>query len=412
MNTKKYKIFISSVQNEFENERKLLVDFILSDILLSSFFSAYIFERNAADTNKPESVYISELQKADIYIGLIGKEYGYEDSEGISPTEREYDAAKNKCIPRWIYILKSVAKRHPKEEKLLKKLSEDVSWKFFENIESLKKEVYYTCFEFLKQKGKIENSDFDSGLHPYATLADINEKHIQNFISLARKKRNFPQSINTPLDVLKRLFLIRDKKIVNSALLMFAEKPQEFFPVAIVKCAHFHGVTVMKPIPDFKQFDGSILEMAEQTINFILDKIAHSTGSRQDQILVDTEYEIPREIIAEAVINALAHRDYSSNGSVQVSVFKDRIEIENPGHLPDEISLDDLKIPHASYAQNPLLAKCLFNVGAIEGYGTGTLEMTNIARSKGLPEPIFTSATNVQSNNSATCSNTERGFVL
>ncbi len=392
MGNRKYKVFISSVQSEFEQERKTLVDYFLSDVLLSPFFEPFIFENTPANTDNPETVYISEIKKADIYIGLLGTQYGFEGSDGISPTEKEYDAAAKKGIPRWIYILNTTSKRHPKEDRLIQKVSNDVSWKFFTSTESLKKEVVYTCFEYLKQNGKIANNDFDNSLHPYAAINDINPRLIKEFIKLARSKRNFAEKQNAPAgDVLKRLNLIRGHEIVNSALLLFSDNPQSFFPSATVKCAYFYGNVVKKPIPDYKEFGGTILEMAEQAVGFVLSKISLETGTREKDILVDTEYEIPREVIAEAVINALVHRDYNSKASVQVSVFYSRIEIENPGHLPDEINLGDLKRPHASYPHNPLLANCLFLAGAIERYGTGTLEMVERLTSKGLPEPTFSS---------------------
>lgn len=392
MDKTKYKVFISSVQNEFDHERKMLVDYFQTDILLAPFFESFIFENNPADTKNPETIYLNKIKQADIYIGIIGTQYGFEDASGISPTEKEYDAAKAKGIPRWIYILNTNKSRHPREELFIQKLSKDVSWKFFTNTDNLKKEIIHTCFEFLKQKGRIENDDFDNALHPYCTIQDIDPALIKNFIEIAREKRNFAEKTTTPPeDVLKRLNLTRNHKIVNSALLLFSANPQQFFPAATIKCAHFHGTTIQKPIPDYKEFGGTIFQMAEQAVDFILSKISLSTGSRDNKILIDTEYEIPRAAIAEAVINALAHRDYRSKGSIQVSVFKDRIEIENPGHLPDEISLEDLKHPHASYPFNPLLANCLFLAGAIERYGTGTLEMIEKITSKGLPQPVFSS---------------------
>ncbi len=392
MGNKRYKVFISSVQSEFEQERTALVEFFQSDVLLKSFFEPFVFERHPADSVRPEIVFVSEVEKSDIYIVLLGINYGHEGDNGISATEKEYDTAKRKGIVRWVYILNTTAERHPKENKLIQKVSDDVSWKFFTTVDELKKEVFHTCFEFLKLKGKIENSDFDNSLHPYAVTGDINKQLLNDFILLARQKRNFAEKPDAPVEnVLKRLNLLRDNKIVNSALLCFSDNPQQYFPTATVKCTYFHGYVVQKPIPDYKEYGGTIFEMAEHAVDFILSKISLSTGTRDRGNLVATEYEIPRAVVAEAVINALAHRDYQSKGSVQVSVFKNRIEIENPGHLPEEISLEDLKLPHASYPANPLLANCLFLAGAIERYGTGTLEIIAQTVSKGLPEPTFSS---------------------
>jgi hypothetical protein len=131
--------------------------------------------------------------------------------------------------------------------------------------------------------------------------------------------------------------------------------------------------------------------MADRAADFILSKINVSTGTRDHSSLVETQYEIPRAAIAEAVINALAHRDYYSKGSVQIAVFTDRIEIENPGRLPDEITVEDLKKVHSSYPHNSLLANCLFLIGAIERFGTGTTEMVDKIADRGLAEPVFVS---------------------
>ncbi len=97
---KKFKIFISSVQNEFAEERKELSRYLRNDPLLGTFFEPFIFEQVPATTDSPGKVYISEVESSEVYIGLFGKSYGYEDDEGISPTEREYDHAKKENLPR------------------------------------------------------------------------------------------------------------------------------------------------------------------------------------------------------------------------------------------------------------------------------------------------------------------------
>ncbi len=354
MKGKKYNLFISSVQAEFEKERSVIEEYLSSDDLLKLFFTPFLFERISATGNSPEKVFLEEVEHSDIYIGLLGRTYGFEDDSGISPTEKEYNAAREKGLPRWIYILKTSEKRDKKENLFINKVSGDVSWKLFSNTEELKKEVYRSCIQFLKQKGKIENNDFDNSLHPYASRKDIDSSLLTEFIGIAREKRNFPEKVNaSKIDVLKRLNLIRGNKIVNSALLVFSQNPQRFFPSATVKCAHFHGAVIQKPIPDYKEFSGNIFEMADQAVDFVLSKISLSTGTRHKSNLVETEYEVPRAAIAEAVINALVHRDYYSKGSVQISVFSNRIEIENPGRLPDEITIADLKRAHASYRITP-----------------------------------------------------------
>ena len=177
--------------------------------------------------------------------------------------------------------------------------------------------------------------DFDGTLHPAATLDNIDDQNLTAFVRLAQAKRQFPLQDTAPKhEILAHLKLYRDQKLTNSALLAFASDPQAFFPTATVKCAHFHGTVVEKPIPDYKEYTGTVFQMADDAVDFVLSKISLSTGDRSESNLIQTIYEIPRAVIAEAIINAIAHKDYNSKGSVQVSIFKDRLEIANPGHLP------------------------------------------------------------------------------
>ena len=67
-------------------------------------------------------------------------------------------------------------------------------------------------------------------------------------------------------------------------------------------------------------------------------------------------YELPRAAVAEAIVNAVAHRDYASNASVRVMLFSDRLEIWNPGELPVGLTPEQLRQPHASIPRNPLIA--------------------------------------------------------
>ena len=88
---KRIKIFISSVQSEFFEERTMLYDYIRTDVLLGKFFEPFIFEEVPANEYSTSHIYLKEVELCDIYIGLYGNLYGYEDEEGVSPTEREYE---------------------------------------------------------------------------------------------------------------------------------------------------------------------------------------------------------------------------------------------------------------------------------------------------------------------------------
>ena len=122
----------------------------------------------------------------------------------------------------------------------------------------------------------------------------------------------------------------------------------------------------------------------------MLSKIALSVGTRAESVQAPVNYEIPKEVVTEAIVNAVAHRDYTSNASVQVMLFRDRIEVLNPGRLPPPLTLEQLRVAHASIPSNPLLAEPLYLAQYIERMGTGTLDMIRRCSDAGLPEPEFT----------------------
>ena len=129
--------------------------------------------------------------------------------------------------------------------------------------------------------------------------------------------------------------------------------------------------------------------MVDQSVDFILSKLDYGIGTRAENTSIPGKYEIPKEIVTEAIVNAIAHRDYTSNGSVQVMLFKDRLEIWNPGTLPMGWTTQKLKTIHTSVPANPLLAEPMYLKGYIERLGTGTTDIVRIARENGLKDPKF-----------------------
>jgi predicted HTH transcriptional regulator len=127
----------------------------------------------------------------------------------------------------------------------------------------------------------------------------------------------------------------------------------------------------------------------DQAVDFVLSKINQAVGTRAHGVQAPVAYEMPPEVVREAIVNAVAHRDYTSNGSVQVMLFADRLEVWNPGTLPPSLTLAQLRQPHGSVPGNPLLAEPLYLTKYIERMGTGTGDMIERCRQAGLPEPEF-----------------------
>jgi len=100
-------------------------------------------------------------------------------------------------------------------------------------------------------------------------------------------------------------------------------------------------------------------------------------------------WEYPPEALREAIVNAVCHRDYSSTGNVQIGIYDDRIEIWNPGKLPEPLTPAMLKGEHQSIPNNPLIANALFLIRYIEQWGKGTNKIIEWCKDHGLEDPDF-----------------------
>jgi predicted HTH transcriptional regulator len=387
----RFKVFISSVLSEFAEERQKLVEFLSADALLGKFFDVFTFENSPAVNHNPQKVYIDEIKQCDIYLGLFGKEYGFEDEKGISPTEREFDCAVEKHKIKLVFITNhNNEERNQKEQNLIKKAEHFVVRKKFSNDLELKTSVYNSLVRFLEEKEYIRTLPFDATFNRYATIDDLDEEKIRKFVYVAHRKRKFPFTSDTDIEtVLTHLNLIENERVTNSAILLFGKNPQKFFITSEVRCAHFHGYDVVKPIPNYQVYKGDVFQLITQSVNFVLSNIDVETGARDKSVQVDITYELPVRAVTEAIVNAIAHRDYTSNASVQVMLFKDRLEVWNPGHLPFGMTIAKLKQRHNSIPVNPLIAEPLYLFGTIERMGTGTLDIINKCKDAGLKEPEF-----------------------
>jgi len=387
------KIFISSVQREFEDERRLLCNYIRQDAMLSKFFEPFLFEELPAIDLSAQQAYLSEVNNCDIYLAILGQSYGSVPENEISPTEKEFDEATDKHKYRICFIktLPDNVERDHRETTFIKKVEQVVVRKSFENYEELQSAIYASLVRYLEEKELLRLLPFDASHHPHATLDDIDPEKITTFIRKAKIKRNSKLSENmSPEQLLTHLDLLDSQgRVTNASILLFGKKPQRFFISSEVKCIQFYGNEMVKPVPVYQVYRGDLFELIEQAISFVMSRIDIWVGSRDSGSTVDTKYELPVQAVTEAIVNAIAHRDYTSNGSVQVMLFRNRLEIWNPGILPQGMSIEKLYLPHNSIPHNPLIANPLYLSGDIERVGTGISDMIEKCVEMGLKKPEF-----------------------
>ncbi|PIU67983.1 MAG: hypothetical protein COS84_02460, partial [Armatimonadetes bacterium CG07_land_8_20_14_0_80_40_9] len=210
------------------------------------------------------------------------------------------------------------------------------------------------------------------------------------FIKKANIERGLDINPNLPMkEALMRLKFIKDGKLTNSAILLFCNNPQDFFIQSEVKCVRFKGTGVTGVMIDMKNIGGNLIDQIIETEKFIFSNISLRAWIEEGKIERQEKWEYPPKAIREALVNAIAHRDYRSSSKVQVRIFDDRIEFWNPGRLPDGWTVETLKRKHESKPFNPLIASAFFWIKYIEEVGTGTNKIIDWCKEWELPEPDF-----------------------
>ena len=388
----RYSLFISSVHKELAAERRAVKDFITRDPLLSRFISdVFLFEDIPATDRKPDDIYLGEVEQTDIYLAILGNEYGWKNKNGKSPTELEFEHATKTHRERLIFVKGDDDKaREPEMANLVARVGRQVTRRRFSDTPGLIREVYASLVECLENRGALRSTPFDDSVCDGATLRDIDKTQVTAFVETAEAAGRLKlKGSHATKAVLQNFNLLRDGLPTNAAILIFGKNPRRFFNNAQVHCFHFHGTEKRKPIASQQPYEGRLLEVIDEAVEFVLGKIDRRVGTRAASTQAPVTFEIPRPVIVEAVVNAVTHRNYRHNGFVQVIVFADRVEVWNPGELPLGLTPDLLREPHGPIPRNPLIAEPLFRVKYVEKAGTGTTDMIADCREAGLPEPDF-----------------------
>ena len=182
---------------------------------------------------RTDELYIDELRKCDIYIGLIGNEYGYEDVEGVSPTEREFDEATRLKLTRLMFVLgKNNDGRATKEAAFLRKVSDNLIRARCEDESELLPEIYASLDGLIFEQGGYRIGPFDASLCEGATLMDIDDNKVAWFVDRARHLRNADIEEGMSVEsVLRHLKLYSPEVtggLTNTAILLFGRDPQRF----------------------------------------------------------------------------------------------------------------------------------------------------------------------------------------
>jgi hypothetical protein len=242
-------IFISSVQKELVAERRALKEYVHGDPLLRRFFEVFLFEDIPAGNRKPSDIYLAEVERCDIYIAILGNQYGWANADGKSATELEFDHATKTHRERLVFVKGDDDKaREPAMARFVAKAGRQVTRRRFADEPGLIREVYASLVESLENR-----------------------------------------------------------------VLLSGKEPRHFLHNAQVHCFHFLGVEKRKPIASQQPYEGRLFEVIDEAVEFVLGKLNRPVGTRARSAQAAGDFEMPRSVLAEAIVNAVAHRNYRHN---------------------------------------------------------------------------------------------------
>lgn len=236
----------------------------------------------------------------------------------------------------------------------------------------------------LQKKGKR----WDGVPVPNVSTNDLKQETFDFFRKRAfRSQRIDEESLDdSNVHLIENLQLKEGKFLKRASILLFHPKPEKYITGAYIKIGFFESDSDLR-FQD--EIHGNLFEQIEKTTELLFTKYIKALISYEGLNRVET-YEYPKEGIREALLNAVAHKDYSGGVPIQISVYTNKLMIWNEGQLPENWTIKNLLEKHASRPYNPDIANTLFRSGYIESWGRGTIKIINECKKARIPEPVFT----------------------
>ena len=217
-------------------------------------------------------------------------------------------------------------------------------------------------------------------------LSDINENRLRGAIRLGIERgRMIETSLTENTEtILEKLHLLTEGVPNNAAAALFSNNINEY-PQFKLRMARFVGNNKNEFIDNVRT-EGNIFDLLDAGMSFFFKHLSQNGKivgfERKEQL------EIPAEALREALINAICHRQYEKyNLTIGISIYDDRVEIENPGEFPQQLTLKTIREPHLSYPYNPIIAEVLFKTTFLENWGSGIGRIIERCKECNLPEP-------------------------
>jgi ATP-dependent DNA helicase RecG len=255
----------------------------------------------------------------------------------------------------------------------------DTEMGVYYRVGSTNREADREMIEELKRS--VTNKYFDE-----RPMINLNPEAIDFRVASAffRSRKTLTQK---DMETLELIVDSHGKKVPSvGGIILFSPQREIFFPDCWVQAGRFAGTTKSDIIDSLEIHDYPI-NIIERVIDFIKKHSMFSFNMKGLQRIEN--WSIPLQAVREAIINAFAHCDYSQKGSpIRVSIFDDRLEIENPGLLPFGLTIDDI-MEGVSKIRNKVIVRVMHELGYIEKWGIGVARMIKSCNDAGLPPPEF-----------------------
>jgi ATP-dependent DNA helicase RecG len=217
------------------------------------------------------------------------------------------------------------------------------------------------------------------------TLEDLDWEAVASYV----EKLEMLSDVPPETVLLRRGCLVTQKEDVVptfAGLLLFGRDPQRWVRGAEIEMARFGGREMGDAFVR-QTIGGTLPHQLGQAEAFLIDNM-HSIVRIGPNLTRDEQPQFPLEAAREALVNAVAHRDYGISGDqIRVFMFADRLEVTSPGHLPGPVTVDN--IADERFSRNEVIVQVLADMGFIERLGYGIDRMIRLMREHDLAPPRF-----------------------
>lgn len=245
--------------------------------------------------------------------------------------------------------------------------------------------------QLLVRRGQL-NHAWDAQIAEGYSIDSLDHEDIRRTIKGGvDKERISVEVLSYDIDhILRNLELIKDDKFINAAVVLYAKNVRPDYSQCMIRLARFRGTDKSGDFIDNQRVYGNAFRIISAALEFAKRHLPIASFFEPGKIERIDQPAVPQLALREALVNSIAHRDYTNHSaSISLAIFDDRLELWNNGTLPPQLNIAALRRRHESYPRNKKIAAVFYDQGWVEGWGTGTTRMIGYCRENGTPEPEF-----------------------